>query len=362
MQQDHAASILVVDDEYPICTSISEMLELFGHKSDYAVSADETLMYLQKNPQTDIVLLDIDLGAGLSGEELLPVIREKFKYVQVIMFTSQNSLEVGVECIKKGAMDYMTKPFQEKKFLEKIPVALERKKLSQLNDLYMGILVHDLNNPIQYILGALELIRSSAWSIFNEKQKDIFKTAERGVTQIRNMVNNILTISKFENGRLTLNDETFSLARETGAILKLFEDEINHSGRKLTIQYPHEDLINTDKELFSRVFLNIVSNAIRYTPHEGNIFIILLEKPDDFLQVSVTNTGSFVEEDMREVIFDKFAGVHLARKATGVQNFGLGLTFSKMAVKTLGGEIWVEGDSIVPQTTFHFTIKNRKGK
>ena len=352
--------ILVVDDEYPICISISEMLELLGFKSDYAVSADETLTYLQKNPQTDIVLLDIDLGAGLSGEELLPVIRERFKYVQVIMFTSQNSLEMGVECIKKGAFDYMTKPFLEKIFLKKIPLALERKKIAQLNDLYMGILVHDLNNPIQYILGALELIRSSAWSIFDEKQKDIFTTAEKGVAQIRNMVNNILTISKFENGLITLKNETFSLAKEIGAILKLFENEIDQSGRKLSVNYPNQDLITTDKELFSRVFLNIVGNAIRYTPHEGEIFIIFLEKPQDYLQVSVTNTGSFVEEEMREVIFDKFASVHLERKATGVQNFGLGLTFSKMAVKALDGEIWVEGDAEVPQTTFHFTVKNRK--
>jgi signal transduction histidine kinase len=360
MQQDHGAHILVVDDEYPICTSISEMLELFGHKSDYAVSADETLTYLQKNPQTDIVLLDIDLGAGLSGEELLPVIREKFKYVQVIMFTSQNSLEMGVECIKKGAFDYMTKPFREKKFLKKVPLALERKKIAKLNDLYMGILVHDLNNPIQYILGALDLIKSSAWGIFNEKQKDIFTTAEKGVAQIRNMVNNILTISKFENGLLTIKNETFSLAKEIGGILKLFENEIDQSGRNLSIRYPRQDLMTTDKELFSRVVLNIVGNAVRYTPHEGKILIILQEKPDDFLQVSVTNTGSFVEEDMREVVFDKFASVHLERKATGVQNFGLGLTFSKMAVKTLGGAIWVESDSVVPQTTFHFTIKNRK--
>lgn len=362
MQQEHSAHILVVDDEYPICTSISEMLGLFGHKSDYAVSADETLMYLKKNPQTDIVLLDIDLGAGLSGEELLPVIKEKFKYVQVIMFTSQNSLEMGVECIKNGALDYMTKPFREDKFLGKIPIALERKKLSQLNDLYMGILVHDLNNPIQYMLGALDLLKSSAWDMFNEKQKDIFQTAEKGVIQIKTMVNNILMISKFENGCFTLNNETFSLADETGSVLKIFKDEIDQSGRSLTIQNPRENLITTDKELFSRVFLNIVGNAIRYTPHEGKIFIILLEKPDDFFQVSVTNTGSFVEEDMREAIFDKFAGVRLARKATAVQNFGLGLTFSKMAVKAMGGEIWVEADSVAPQTTFHFTIKNRKGK
>jgi len=72
------------------------------------------------------------------------------------------------------------------------------------------------------------------------------------------MVNNILTISKFENGLITVKNETFSLAKEIGGILKLFENEINQSGRNLSIQYPRQDLMATDKELFSRVVLNIV--------------------------------------------------------------------------------------------------------
>jgi two-component system sensor histidine kinase/response regulator len=351
--------ILVVDDEYSIRSSIAEMIEMFGFFSENAASAQEALEYLQKNPQTDIVLLDIDLGVGLSGIELLPIIREKYKYVQVIMFTSQNSLEMAVECLKKGAVDYLTKPFREKEFLKKAPIALERKKLAQLNDLYLGILVHDLNNPVQYILGALELLKASAWTNFNDSEKDIFRTAEKGLGQIRTMVNNILTISKIENGIISLGRETFSLSKEMGDVLKLFEDDLANSDRKLSMQLPQNDLITTDKELFSRVFLNITANAVRYTPREGEISISAVN-PNGLLTVSVTNTGSFIEEDMREMIFDKFAGVHLAQKSTGVQNFGLGLTFSKMAIQAMDGNIWVDGDSRVPQTTFHFTIKNRK--
>jgi signal transduction histidine kinase len=243
--------------------------------------------------------------------------------------------------------------------LKKAPIALERKKLAQLNDLYLGILVHDLNNPVQYILGALELLKASAWTNFNDSEKDIFRTAEKGLGQIRTMVNNILTISKIENGIISLGRETFSLSKEMGDVLKLFEDDLANSDRKLSMQLPQNDLITTDKELFSRVFLNITANAVRYTPREGEISISAVN-PNGLLTVSVTNTGSFIEEDMREMIFDKFAGVHLAQKSTGVQNFGLGLTFSKMAIQAMDGNIWVDGDSRVPQTTFHFTIKNRK--
>jgi len=352
-------SVLVVDDEYSIRSSIAEMIEMFGFFSENAANGQEALEYLQKNPQTDIVLLDIDLGVGLSGIDLLPIIREKYKYVQVMMFTSQNSLEMGVECLKRGAVDYLTKPFREKEFLKKAPIALERKKLAQLNDLYLGILVHDLNNPVQYILGALELLKATAWSNFSDTEKDVFKTAEKGLGQIRTMVNNILTISKIENGLISLSAETFSLSKEMGEILKLFDDDVSTTGRKLSAYYPQNDLVTADKELFSRVFLNIIANAVRYTPRDGEISVFV-ENPDREIKVSVTNTGSFIEESMREMIFEKFAGVHLAQKSTGVQNFGLGLTFSKMAIQAMDGKIWVDGDGSVPQTTFHFTIKNRK--
>jgi len=266
-----------------------------------------------------------------------------------------------VECIKKGAMDYLTKPFQEKKFFEKVPVALEKKKLLRLNDLYMGILVHDLNNPVQYTLGALEFLQPSLWPLLSDQQKDLFQTAQKGVEQIKVMIANILTISKVENGMLSLKSQRFSIAQEVKAIVAVYENEITRSNRKMSVQYSLHDEICSDRELFSRILLNILGNAVRYTPYGGNISIILEKTEESDLAVAITNSGSYIEEDMREVVFDKFASVHMERKPTGIQNFGLGLTFCKFAVAALGGTIRVDGNREVPETTFHFSIKNQKG-
>jgi signal transduction histidine kinase len=77
---------------------------------------------------------------------------------------------------------------------------------------------------------------------------------------------------------------------------------------------------------------------------------------NDQLLTSVKNIGSFIPEDMREVVFDKFSGVQKSMSCIKGQNFGLGLTFSKMAVNAMNGKIWVEGDVTVPETIFKFTI------
>jgi len=361
MLENIKPTVLIIDDEYSICIAISGLLEEFGCAVFYAQNADDGLMLLKKNPQTDIVLLDIDLGPGLSGDEVLPKIKAQFKYVQVIMFTSQSALEMGVECIKKGAMDYLTKPFQEKKFFEKVPIALEKKKLLRLNDLYMGILVHDLNNPVQYSLGALEFLKPSLMPLLSDQQKDLFQTAQKGVEQIRVMIANILTISKFENGLISLKSEGFSIAQEVKAITAQFDDEMVRSHRTISVCGPKDDILHSDRELFSRILLNILSNAVRYTPYGGNISIILNKTEGSDLSAAISNTGSFIEEEMREVVFDKFASVHLERKPTGIQNFGLGLTFCKLAVGALGGAIRVESTREGPETTFHFSIKNHRG-
>jgi signal transduction histidine kinase len=86
-------------------------------------------------------------------------------------------------------------------------------------------------------------------------------------------------------------------------------------------------------------------------------------KPSDggMLQTNVTNTGSYIEEDLRATLFDKFMSSQSMNRTVRGQNFGLGLTYSKMAVEALGGRIWVDGDESVPQTTFHFTVKNHEG-
>jgi signal transduction histidine kinase len=103
-----------------------------------------------------------------------------------------------------------------------------------------------------------------------------------------------------------------------------------------------------------------VSNALRYTPIQGEIAVVFSDKNDGFLHTEISNTGSYIDESIRQTIFDKFSSMHKFGQSGGLRNFGLGLTFSKMAVDIMGGTIKVESEKEKPKTTFIYTVKNHK--
>jgi len=354
--------VLIVDDEYQICKSITELLGYLGYQASFVQNPEGLREFLEKNRDVDIVLLDINLGLGLSGIDLLPIIKEKSKYTQVIMFTSEDKLEVGVECMRRGAYDYMTKPFDEQTFLNKAAGALERKKTLQLNDLYLGILFHDLKNPLQGIMTGVELLRMSlAQTDLTDMQKKTLHLTEHAINQILMMINNIVTVSKFETGALSVRHEPFVLQREAEKVMAPFNAPVTASDRppySLHFFTDKDITVITDKDLFCRVLVNIVSNALRHAAENSAVLVEFSREENGDIQVSVTNTGSFIEEPARDAIFHKFSSVQLTAGNAGFQNYGLGLTFSKMAVEAMGGRIWITGDKTVPSTSFHFTIKN----
>jgi two-component system sensor histidine kinase/response regulator len=357
------AHILLIDDELPICIGVSGLLQIMGFIAEYALDADEGMQYLNLHPETDVVLLDINLGAGKNGIELLSEIRERFKYIQVMMFTSHDSLNTGLECMKKGAADYLTKPFNEKEFLEKVPEVLAKKNMARLNELYFGILIHDLKNPLQCISGAWELAKLYLSKTLSGSQQRVLQTGDAGLVHMKAMIDNMLSVSKFEAGSFPVSKAEFNVRREAEIVLLPLRLQVVSCGKLFEAIYKEspEYSIISDKDLFSRVLFNIVSNAIRYTQSEGSISVVFEKNKSGDLQTSICNIGSYVEENLREKIFDKFSSIHLMKQQTGTSNYGLGLTFSKMAVEAMEGKIWVESENKTPSTTFFFTIKNHSG-
>lgn len=356
------AKVLVIDDETTVCMAVRDLLELSGHRAHYVASAEEGLEYLSAHPDTDVVLLDIMLGAGLNGLEAITAIRDEYKYVQVIMFTSQDSIEAGVEAMRRGAFDYVIKPFDEEDCLKKVAAAAEKKRLERLNDLYLGILVHDLKNPVQVISGAAELLDSLVAGQGGDKGRKYIKVLRSGLHQIGMMIENILSITKFEAGALVPSVAPHVPEDLVRSAVEPLRGDAESSQRTLEIRADSESggPVHTDGDMVARVVLNIVSNALRFTPTGGRIEISVARTGDDRVKVSVGNTGSFVKEDEREAIFNKFSSVQLRTRGGGARNFGLGLTYSRMAVEALGGEIWVDGDRDEPSTVFHFTILDRE--
>lgn len=342
--------VLIIDDEISICIGVCNLLELNGYTTGYALSGWDGLEYLENCPDVDIVLLDVNLSPGFNGLEVLKEIKSKHKYVQVIMFTSHDTLQIGLESMKRGALDFMSKPFNEQAFLKLTNLAMERRHLQQIQDLYLEIVVHDLKNPLQVISGTFEMLKYSIDQDKTDLQTRMFETGSMGIRQIETMINNILTISRFEKKTMIAQNQKFSIREQVESSLQLFQPV------KIEFDSDVPEIIYSDKDLFDRVITNLTSNALRFVTSEEPV-IISVKNNGEYVLIAVTNNGSFIPEESRAEIFDKFISIRKNQNIRG-QNFGLGLTFSKMAVEAMGGKIWVESENTTPSTTFKFTVKN----
>jgi len=353
------ANILLIDDEESICIGISDLLNSYNYSASYAQSAEDGMHYLDQNSDVDIILLDINLGTGMTGVEAISAILEKYKYIQIIMLTSHDSIDVGVECMKKGAYDYLTKPFDENKFFEMVPNALEKKKLAQLSDLYLGILVHDMNNPLNNLSLGLDLLQITLKSNLDAKQNRLMGVMEAGIWEIKNMVKNILNVNKFESGGIKNRASEFNLKTEVDKNLQVFDGLAHVTQKNIDLNYnlPDEFTLYNDQELFAQVLGNLVSNSLRYCNKRESIHIEIGSEEDDFLKVKVTNPGSYIPEELQSELFGKFYNGDSKLRSKSNLNFGLGLTYSKMAVEAMGGSIWVESQETPPVTSFIFKVK-----
>jgi K+-sensing histidine kinase KdpD len=346
-------SVLLIDDELPICTGVCGLLEMTGFNAEFVTSANEGYEYLRQNPHPDVILLDVNLGKGVSGLDALQEIKKINKYLQVVMFTSQDSLETGLESMKRGAIDFLSKPFDLKLFTKIAAVALERKKIEQIKDLYFDMVLHDLKNPLQVISGAFEMLSLSFDSRLTPIQQKMFEVAEAGVKQLQMVIGNVIGITNFEKKSLKARHEQFSVYELLSKNMALFDN--------LEIVYNHNnDALCTDKDLFLRVVTNLVSNGCRFANPGTNVLLKIESDVNADIRVSVENTGSYIPPEMRSTVFDKFLSVHTTSCSVKGQNFGLGLTFSKFAVDAIGGKIWIEGDEETPLTRFVFTVNDTR--
>lgn len=226
-------------------------------------------------------------------------------------------------------------------------------ELDEFKQNMTGMIVHDLKNPLNGIINV-----PKSYSL--EKQNDRMKLIGK---HILNMVLNILDVHKYEETKMVVEKNNYSLLEISQDAI----DEVTFLAEQKHISILNEitqDVgIKSDKDLVDRIFVNILTNAIKYTPNNGNISLSAAKNPDDDSQVyiEITDSGQGIPQDQLFNVFDKFGQVS-AKKSGKVRSTGLGLTFCKMAVEAHGGEIGVKSEvenlsaGIGGRTTFWFTL------
>jgi len=374
-------NILVTDDEPATLETLSAALEEMGYRVTTAVKGQEALVLIRRQP-FNIVIADIKLP-DISGLEILEIARELNPETAVIMITGHASIETAVEAINEGAYAYILKPVamseletiinnalreqrllienrelverlqQSNKRLEETNRALEQ--VSQAKSDFMAKMSHELRTPLNSIIGFSEVILSKASPVDQATHDEFLNYIHVSAKHLLHLINSILDLSKIESGKMSLEPSEFDLA-------VLLEDvKITVlpmlATKKQTLQTEMGEGVSSifaDEAKMRQIFLNLISNAHKFTLTEGKIRVICQLETPHVLHCSVIDNGIGISPQDQQRIFEEFGQVKTSPN-TRRQGVGLGLSIAKRLVELHGGKIWVVSE-LGHGSTFTFSI------
>jgi PAS domain S-box-containing protein len=227
--------------------------------------------------------------------------------------------------------------------------------LNQLKNDLADMIVHDLRTPLTSLLGGLQTIGSLGE--LNDDQREFLNISIDGALTLLGMINDLLDISKMEEGLLCLDRKSLTVSdlvkRAVGQVGSLAAHKNLHLAADIGTDLP---VLQGDEDKLLRTFVNLLGNAIKFTPAGGAITVTARLAPDErAILFSVHDTGAGIPREDFERVFEKFAQVESRKSGCNRISSGLGLTFCKMVVEAHGGRIWIESE-LGRGSTFSFTL------
>jgi len=219
---------------------------------------------------------------------------------------------------------------------------------------FTSMIVHDLRSPMAGVLGLLQLMRYGKTGIVNDQQKKLLSQVLVTLNKLVNLVNDVLDVSKIEAGRLDLQKthiQLFEVIESAINNIKILAEE-----KYLIIknEYPKNlPQVAVDETRIEQVFVNLISNAIKFSPPNGEI-IIGATCANKFIKLWVRDSGIGIPADEIDKIFDKYQQTKKI-KSSRRNGTGLGLVICKMVIQAHGGDIWVESEEGMG-SSFYFTL------
>lgn len=243
---------------------------------------------------------------------------------------------------------------KDKKFIQcNIRDISERKHLEMLREGIIRTAAHELKSPLAIVKEGISVVLDRIAGTLNKKQEEILTLANDAVDRLVRVANNLLDISKLEEGKIELKKEFVDMEDLINDAVLLFELKAEKKGLGLKVSLPEKEVnIYCDKDKIFQVFANLVGNAVKFT-EKGSIEISVVEE-ESYIEIAVADTGRGMEKSDLSRLFGKFQqfGVIL----NGVEKgSGLGLCIVKDIVELHKGEIWVESE-IGKGSKFIFTL------
>jgi len=215
----------------------------------------------------------------------------------------------------------------------------ERKSLDKLRNDLISMIYHDLRSPLANIVSSLDVIDAMLPDDSDPSFHSLLNIALRSVERIQRLTNSLLDLSRLESGQPVVNmfpTPPFILARDAvEAVLPVAETKNQSLLSKVPTAMPH---IQVDADMIRRVLVNLLENAVKFTPPGGHIEVGA-SLQEDWVRLWVQDDGPGIPEADQNRIFNKFTRLN---HENGPQGLGMGLAYCRLAVEGHGGRIWVE--------------------
>jgi signal transduction histidine kinase len=223
---------------------------------------------------------------------------------------------------------------------------------------FLANMSHELRTPLNAIIGFSEVLRQQMFGAINPKQGEYLEDIQTSGQHLLSLINDILDLSKVEAGKMDLQLSQFSLAAALQSVMLMVRERAAGRGIDLRTEIdPAIDQIEADERKVKQIVLNLLTNAVKFTPAGGSVR--LQAKPDGTgVLVVVRDTGVGIAPADQARVFEEFTQAGEAG-AAGQEGTGLGLTLSRKLVELHGGTIWVESE-LGKGSTFSFTLPGAK--
>jgi two-component system, NtrC family, sensor kinase len=375
--------VLLVDDEKAFREILAKRLGRRGIRVLEASRGEEALQVLEDKP-ADVVILDVKMP-GMNGIETLKRIRARHPAIEVIMLTGHASTLDGVEGIKAGAFDYLSKPIEIEQLCQKISQAHDKilrlqaekqdaafkerikqqmvmaERLVALGTMATGV-AHEINNPLaviqdsagwlQQILDKPEMRELARRDDFEKALNRIAKSVDRA----RRITQQLLQVVKSQSTEM-LDPSTMqevNLKQLVVESISLAKTEASSKNVSISLECAEpEPIAWTDQYQLLQVLLNLLNNSIQATQPGGHVAVTLGASLEE-ARIAIRDTGCGIPEDHLTRIFEPF----FTTKGVG-QGTGMGLYVSWGIIAKLGGLISVES-KVNQGTTFTITLPVKK--
>jgi signal transduction histidine kinase len=368
MSEMGCSKILIVEDEPVIALDIEQRLNCLGYEVAAIADSAEAALQAALHTAPDLVLMDIQLSGELNGIALSNQLQQQHN-LPIIFLTAHTDSATVAQAKAVCPFGYITKPFKTTDLSIAIEIAFSRyeaersmqraleqqAELSRIKSEFMAVISHEFRNPLGTLLITLGLLQHWSERIAPEKRKGYLEQAIAAVDQMESLLEEFRVMSEAENGKLCCRPTPLDLYDFCTALIE--ELRLVH-GTDPAIQlifenrqaFPHVSC-DLDPKLLRHILINLLTNAIKYSPLTGIIHFQVCCDPET-IAFRVQDQGIGIPQADQAALFDPF---YRATNVGTIPGSGLGLAIVNHCVIAHGGRVTVQSE-VGAGATFTVTL------